>query len=189
MWYVPDKEHHKRLKLLQWPLPSKLLPWLRKKRGMGLVVLPRGPGSALRFIRERLAINERVIGGDGRLLHLTSHYDNVRKLIVMSNDSFWSNEGENVFLHEVGHAVDFLYREDRVLLSFLPKIIKILEPDKPLNDYCKRKYNDNNNLIEQFATAFAAYFNEVKGPETPTVDDLNPALVNLFNNLFNKFEH
>lgn len=185
MLYLPDKKHLERLNLLQWPLPKKLLPWLRQERGLGIVVLPPDPEKAYLFVKNNLKIKEKKLKGDGRLVHLTSHFMPDRKLLIMSNKAFWLNRGENVFLHELGHALDFLYSE-KTMVSYLPKVWKALRPKKPLNKYCSDKQKKNKDLVEQFATSFAAYFNEHPEDQVPTIRDLSSELIDIFNFLFIK---
>lgn len=183
MIYLPNKAHLNRLKLLEWPLPRRLLPWLIKKRGLGIVVLPEGEKNAHRIIHKRLRIKEQDLPGDGRLTHRTAHYRHDMRLVILTQKAFWGHEGENIFLHEIGHAVDFLY-SDRQRLSDNPRINNALEPDRPLNQYCADKQKQHGNLLEQFATAFSAYFTEYEEHSTaPSINKLHPEMIKIFNRL------
>lgn len=178
MIYLPEKRFLSYFKLLSWPLPRRLLPWLMQKRGLGVCVLPKDREQAQHVLHQQFRIKEREIGKpDDRLRVDTAHYSPYQKLIVLPYSVFVSTRAGEVFLHEVGHAFDFLASR-RGLLSAQSAWKEVLHPDRSFTDYCKKTDESRGNLAEQFATAFAAYFTEPE-PEVSrvTVDHLSSAFI------------
>jgi hypothetical protein len=176
--YLPDKAHLTRFNQLSWSLPPKLLPWLYS-RGLGIYVLPANREDAKVFVSKHLRIADKKLAGDGRKTADTSHYRPDRKTILLTSDALFYPSGENILLHELGHAIDFLYYGGGKTLSEYPSVKAALRLDKPLNDYCRDKYKKSNKPFEQFATAFTAYFVEPSDNTIPTVDDLSFLMVRI----------
>lgn len=187
MLYLPDKSYLGRFKQLVWPLPHKLLPWLYTK-GLAIYILPKNKKDVKNLVK-KLGIVEEKIKGDGRQVSETAQYRPEQKIILLPHKALYRAGGENILLHELGHAIDFLYY-DNTLLSNHSKIWCALRPDKPLNDYCKRRYKERNDLVEQFATSFSAFFSEPDDVDIkPNIEDLDPTLIRIFQkNLIKPFE-
>ena len=162
MIYFPDNSCQERLELLLWALPKGLVDWLFG-RGLNIFVLPKDDNLAHQIVHGRLRIKEEVLADDGRKVAETAHYRPDRNLIIIPHSQFFRNDGECVLHHELGHAVDFLYYNSKPLLSNQPEVAKALRKDFPLSSYCRNKWQSSGLLVEQFATAFSAYFREPSG--------------------------
>lgn len=185
MIYLPNELYLSRYKELIFPLPKRLLDWLYNERGLGVYVLPNDKEKARSLLQSQLGVTAKYLENDGRETILTSHYQPTKRAIIIANKTFWSARAGDVFIHELGHAIDYLYSK-RVLSSY-PKIYNALRPEKPLTSYCRRKFKKDGNLLEQFATSFSAYFRE---PEDSGADahiyQLSDELLKIFNRLFIK---
>ena len=167
--------------LLVYPLPTALLPWLYTARGLGLWVLPKDEEHARRIVHERIGIRyRRFRDGDKRKVAETAHYDTQRKLIILPYTSLLQVH-ENIAIHEVGHAVDCLYYTSGHMLSSFVETKAAIAPSKPLNDYCRRKDKETGTAMEQFATAFSAYFQEPEGSGGPVnIQNLSQKAIDFF---------
>lgn len=160
MLYFPTPEDKHQFDLITWPLPKGLLPWLYRK-GLGVCVLPRDPERVRDVLFQHFKFESEFMGGgDTRLLSETAFYSPYKRLIVLHQQFLYDTWRECTTLHEIGHAVDFLYYDQKQNLSEVDVIKRALRPDRPLNPYCKKKQKANNDLNEQFACSFAAYFKE-----------------------------
>lgn len=179
MLYLPDSKYLEHFKILAWALPPKLLPWLYR-RGLGIYVLPPYEAGADEIVYKRLHIRERVMGpDDDRLAHQTAHYQTARKAIIIPYVHFLGQHSASVFLHEIGHAIDFLYYGNRLLCEH-PPVKKALHPGHPFNEYCQQKDAASGKPIEQFATGFAAFFQETTpGDAFPSITALSPEFISI----------
>jgi hypothetical protein len=159
---------------------------------LGIYVLPRDEQKAQELLTQRLSIKEPTLNGieGGRVTHKTAHYRPDSKLIILPYTSFHNEWGENPLMHEVAHAIDFLYMGDGTLLCQHPGIFKALRIDKPLNGYCERMYERDKIPLEQFACSFCAYFQEPteNRSEVNDIDDLSPELIKFFNQIVKHFD-
>lgn len=176
MLYLPGQQFFPRYQLLTWPLPELLLDWLFCRRGLGIYVLPRDEDLAKRILKERLYIKEKKLDKDGRRVHLTAHYRVKQRTVILPYKQFWRFDADSVFLHEIGHAYDYLWSRRRRLLSAVPKMAAALDSIPPLSEYCEIKDKQNSNRVEQFATAFSLYFQEPEPFRDQSIDVLGPQL-------------
>ena len=186
MIHAPSKKDKARLKVLEWPLPRQLLPWLRWERGLRTVILPADVGKAWWYLKTHHGYKKEKMPKDGRRFAETSHYHPDYNLLVLTQKALWSKRASEIFMHEVGHAVDFLYDVDNGhCLSSYAKIVDYLCMDNPLDSYCEKKYKETGRAIEQFATAFAAYFTEPEAnSSSKSVDDLSESFIAFCNRYF-----
>ena len=187
MLYLPDKSYIPRFKQLTYPLPPKFMPWIFS-RGLGIYVLPEEKQAALSLlgrILETPVLEDTVMSGDSRAIYSTAHFRYPEKLIIIPHSSFYQQYGENVLIHELGHAVDFLYLNGpNDVLSSQPTMWKALRVKKQLNKYCADKLKQSGLMLEQFACSFCAFFQEPDkdlGGRVSTIDELSPELIAFFN--------
>jgi len=177
--YLPDERYLARYKVLTWALPPNLLPWLMCKRGLGIYVLPQNKTAAWKKIQWLFGQKKDVIEGDGRPASETAHYRPKDKAIVIPHSSFVRYR-HNPLLHEVGHAVDYLYTRGTRTVSSYKTVKASLHLDRPFTDYCKRKDSKSTHPLEQFATGFEAYFREpAAGNEELTINDLTDEFIRI----------
>ena len=182
MLYLPESKYLENFKLLAWALPQGLLPWLCR-RGLGIYVLPPYEAAAKKILYGRLHVKSESLGeDDDRLAHQTAHYRSKEKVIVLPYTHFLGPHSANTFLHEVGHAVDFLYSDNHMFNEY--KVVReALEAQKPFTDYCRNKDKISGKPLEQFATGFAGFFQEaMQGAVFPSIGALNPKLVSIIKN-------
>lgn len=179
MLYFPTLDHMRYFDLLTYPLPSGLLPWLYA-RGLGVWLLPEDKELAQQLIHEHIGVKQRKFPFGSRLIAETSHYDIQRKIIFLTHQSLFERK-ENVVLHEIGHAIDYLFCSRGCPISRYKGVVKALCPTKPLTKYCAKSYKKTGILTEQFATAFTAYFYEPeKHRYEKNITDLSPKLIKFF---------
>jgi hypothetical protein len=175
MLFFPTEKIKRRFDLLTWPLPPKLIPWLTTVAGVNIwvttpIVNTRSP---LKDFYAAIASCWK----DDREITTTAFWDYKHRLIILPQKTLYTVCWENTILHEIGHAVDFLLWENEGRLSGHKDIIPLLKPKHPLNKYCKQKEKQNNDLTEQFACSFAAYFKEPDNSPVNNIDDLDKRFI------------
>lgn len=179
MLYLPEPRFLKRYKVLAWPLPPRLLPWMMQERGLGIYVLPQNQEDAWKLIQRQFGDKRNKLRGDSRKTTEVAHYRPKEKVIIMPYKAF-VRSNNNPFLHEIGHAVDFLYVKSGKKFSSFDGVRASLHPDKPFDSYCSKKDKKSGALLEQFATGFAAYFKEPEvGLGELSVDDLSSDFIRI----------
>jgi hypothetical protein len=193
MLYLPDASYLPRFQQLAYPLPPKFMSWIYS-RGLGIYVLPEDKQAALDLLARVVdtpVTEDTIMSGDSRAIYDTAHFRYPEKLIIIPHSSFYQQYGENVLIHELGHAVDFLYSDgENSILSSQPYIWKALRVKKLLNKYCADKFKQSGLMLEQFACSFCAFFQEPDKEllgQVSTIDNLSPELVSFFNK--NIMEH
>jgi len=178
MLYLPSERYLSRFQLLTWPLPPGLFPWLFN-RGLDFHVLPEDVQKASNIVHKRLQIPDKTLAEDGRVTAETPQYRPKQRLILFPHAQFWNYYVDTTMLHEVGHAVDYLW-SDRGLFSSQPGVAEVLRGMGPLSTYCEEKDRDNKHInIEQFATAFSLYFQESEPYREKSVYTLSKEAVSL----------
>jgi hypothetical protein len=136
---------------------------------------------------------ETTFDGDPRTVVDTAHFSIKKNIIFIPHASFYCTRGENVLLHELGHAIDFNYTSVRgQAISNHHVVWDALRVDNQLNKYCEDKLDKTGFQLEQFACSFVAFFQEPDN-STPgrvsTIDDLSPELVRFFKtNIMDHFQ-
>lgn len=189
MFYLHEPRFLSRLRVLTYPLPVKLIPWLMEQRGLGIWVLPQEKEKAEWILHTHLRIEERELRSDGRPAISTAHYRRDSRLLILPSRVLDITTGENIVIHEIGHALDNLFLGNGKDLSNIEKVTEFLRADEPLTDYCRTKYEESGRLVEQFAVAFAAYFCE---PEVSAmrccINHLDERLIVFFRTILKRFE-
>ncbi len=147
------------------------------------MVLPRDEEKAEALVYDKLRMSREPLAySSGLLPHLVPHYRTDLKQITLPA---WAVESppHNVVLHELGHALDFLYSSEGIVLSELPQVAEVLRKVPPLDRHCLEQDTLKENNLEQFATSFEAFFNETEVEKKHeffhTVDDIDISFVAL----------
>lgn len=179
MIYCPTNKDYKQLMRLLMPIPPKLLELL-SYRGLGIWVL-RGDLESSKFLYTKLGRDIQVWPPDNRFPHEAPHYHIFSKQITLSKAHLYT-KSYNVVLHELGHAVDFLFNSyDQ--LSRTPFVRDKLLCTPHLNEYTKTMDSGRNDLSEHFATCFSAYFTEPIGEKKwghHSINELHPKTIRYF---------
>lgn len=151
MLFLPTRKYLPEFNRQIQPLPLGLLPYLYS-RGLGIYILPKKGKEAQRVAYDLLKLERTKKRDDGRNWLEIGHYNPGAKQIIIPYESFYNDNKYGTVLHEVGHAVDYLYASNGGRLSKNKNFLKAMRLAKPLDSHCKGAER------EQFATAFSAFF-------------------------------
>ena len=184
MLFLPAPSHQARFDYLSLPLPKRLLPWLMEKRGLSVYVLPAGESWSDRFYCRQMRTAPYAQLGDGRVMSQTPHYNISKKAAVIPFSWFYSHLGSYALIHEVGHALDYLFLGTGTRLSDSPEVGEVLTSRGPLSKYTQEKDGRYGNHAEQFAEGFEAYFREPNvGRHNLSISNLTWEMVDFFRHL------
>ncbi len=187
MFYFPDVKSEKLFKHFCLPLPKKLIPFL-VERGLNVMVLPEDGEKSEALMYGLLRVKREPIPYVGVLPHLCSHYQPSLSTIVLPTKNL-RKATHNVVIHELGHALDFLYFRSGRLVSDVASVVNCIRSVPPLDSHCEEQDTAKNNNLEQFASSFEAFFNEYAPPSRKsefyhTIDELDYRFVELMRKNF-----
>jgi hypothetical protein len=177
--YVPTVREAKMVSLLLLPIPEGLLNYL-DKRGLGIWVLPKGK-EAEKLAYGHLNLPRTILTGVELMPHEHPHYDVRAKSIIIPMHALQTWE-HNVLIHEIGHAVDYLY-SDHGQISMMRPFKSLLNSFDSLDSHCEKQDSLCGGKGEQFATCFEAFFSEPihgAGEFLHNIDDLSPEIIRAF---------
>ena len=153
------------------------------------MVLPKDKDRAEELVYNVLRVERKPIPHLGNVMpHAHPHYRPDIKTIVLPAWAL-NKPTHNIVLHELGHALDFLYYGEGYLISDVPVMARMLRKVPPLDYHCLEQDSISDNNVEQFAASFEAFFNE-KEPTTQThelyhtVHDIDEGFVKLMRKYF-----
>jgi hypothetical protein len=188
MLYFPDQLYEERFRYFCLPLPDLLLDFLGE-RGLNIFCLPYDDDKAQDIVYNRLRISKEPLDSLPDLLpHEHPHYQVGIKTIILPWGAL-DNPGHNIVIHEIGHALDYLYLGNGRLISSTKTASHFLRKIPPLDDHCLVQDTKYENNVEQFATCFEAFFNEREphlrySDSYHSICQIDPGFVKLVNKYF-----